>query len=208
LVITAAGLLRQIVEDVMRLASMIAGAALLLAGCGGPDAGPQGVANAASLAGDDALIASAQKISDAIGGCVKPADVQIESKVIGLESGSIVMIGCSQRTHSTTHRLFAMTDAAPQLVTLPDYDTSGWFASDEASMAEIDAGTGVLTTMRKSADNGGCGSEGRYQWDGVHFVLQELRWQDCATASPPPFPIVWPLQQNAVVDPNVATPAP
>jgi hypothetical protein len=199
---------RQIAEDLMRLASMIAGAALVLAGCDGPDAAPQGVANAASLAGDDALIVSAQKISDAIGGCVRPGDAQLESKVIGLESGSIVMIGCSQGAYSSTHRLFAMTGEAPQLVTLPDYDTGGWFASDQASMAEIDAGTGVLTTMRKSAGHGGCGSEGRYQWDGAHFVLQELRWQDCNTSSPPPFPIVWPLQQNAVVDPNVATPPP
>jgi hypothetical protein len=199
---------RQIAEDLMRLASMIAGAALVLAGCDGPDAAPQGVANAASLAGDDALIVSAQKISDAIGGCVRPADAELESKVIGLESGSIVMIGCSQGAYSSTHRLFAMTGEAPQLVTLPDYDTGGWFASDQASMAEIDAGTGVLTTMRKSAGHGGCGSEGRYQWDGAHFVLQELRWQDCNTSSPPPFPIVWPLQQNAVVDPNVATPPP
>lgn len=192
----------------MRLASMIAGAALLLASCGGPDAAGTDVATAASLAGDDALILSAQKISDAIGGCVKPADAQIESKVIGLETGSIVMIGCSQGAYSTTHRLFAMTGEAPQLVTLPDYDASGWIASDQASMAEIDAGTGVLTTLRKSAGHGGCGSEGRYQWDGTHFVLQELRWQDCNTSTPPPFPIVWPLQQNAVVDPNVATPAP
>jgi hypothetical protein len=199
---------RQIAEDLMRLASMIAGAALVLAGCDGPDAAPQGVANAASLAGDDALIVSAQKISDAIGGCARPADAQLESKVVGLESGSIVMIGCSQGAYSSTHRLFAMTGDAPQLVTLPDYDTGGWFASDQASMAEIDAGTGVLTTMRKSAGHGGCGSEGRYQWDGAHFVLQELRWQDCNTSSPPPFPIVWPLQQNAVVDPNVATPPP
>ena len=193
----------------MRLASMIAGAALLLASCGGPDAasGRRGD-GVASLAGDDALIVSAQKISDTIGGCVRPADAQIESKVIGLETGAIVMIGCSQGAYSTTHRLFAMTGETPQLVTLPDYDASGWFASDQASMAEIDAGTGVLTTLRKSAGHGGCGSEGRYQWDGTHFVLQELRWQGCNSDRPPPFPIVWPLQQNAVVDPNVATPAP
>jgi hypothetical protein len=39
-------------------------------------------------------------------------------------------------------------------------------------------------------------------------VLQELRWQDCMSTTPPPFPIVWPLQQNAVVDPDGATPAP
>lgn len=192
----------------MRLASMIAGAAVLLAGCGPEAAYAPNALAAAALEGDSALIMAAQKISDAIGGCVKPADAQLESKVIGLESGSIVMIGCSQGAYSVTHRLFAVTGEATQLVTLPDYDASGWFASDQASMAEIDAGTGVLTTLRKSAGHGGCGSEGRYQWDGVHFVLQELRWQDCATTTPPPFPIVWPLQQNTVADPDGATPVP
>jgi len=192
----------------MRLASMIAGAALLLAGCGPDAAAPQGAANAASLAGDDALIEAAQQVSDAIGGCEQAAEGAIASKVVGLENGSIVMIGCNQGANSTTHRLFAMTGGAPQLVSLPDYDATGWFASDQASMAELDAGTGVLTTMRKSADHGGCGSEGRYQWDGERFVLQELRWQGCNTAGQPPFPIIWPLQQNTVVDPGVATPPP
>ena len=192
----------------MRLASMIAGAAVLLASCGPEAAYAPNALAAASLEGDSALIAAAQTISDAIGGCVKPTDAQLESKVIGMENGSIVMIGCSQGAYSVTHRLFAVTGETAQLVTLPDYDASGWFASDQASMAEIDAGTGVLTTLRKSAGHGGCGSEGRYQWDGAHFVLQELRWQDCSATTPPPFPIVWPLQQNAVVDPNGATPAP
>lgn len=198
----------------MRLALMIATAAclpaLVLAGCGGPEAAaPNGDVAATSLAGDDALIAAAQKISDAIGGCVKPADSQIESKVVGLESGSIVMIGCSQGAYSTTHRLFSVNGGEPPaLVTLPDFDSSGWYASDQASAAEIDAGTGVLTTMRKSAGHGGCGSEGSYQWDGVRFVLEELRWQDCNAPGVPPFPVVWPPQQGAAVDPNVATPAP
>jgi hypothetical protein len=199
---------RQIAEDRMRLALMIAGAAMLLTGCGPEAAFAPNALGAAALEGDGALIAGAQKISDTLGGCVKPADAELESKVVGLENGSIVMIGCSQGAYSVTHRLFAVTGEATQLVTLPDYDSSGWFASDQASMADIDAGTGVLTTLRKSADHGGCGSEGRYQWDGAHFVLEELRWQDCSTTRPPPFPIVWPLQQNAVADPNSATPAP
>ena len=191
----------------MRLASMITGAAVLLCSCG-PEAVNSPNALTSALEGDTALIAAAQKISDAVGGCVKTADPQLESKVVGLESGSIVMVGCSQGADSATHRLFAVTGDAPGLLTLPDYDASGWFASDQASMAEIDAGTGVLTTLRKSAANGSCGSEGRYQWDGARFVLEELRWQDCNSTTPPPFPIVWPLQQNAVVDPNGATPAP
>lgn len=37
-----------------------------------------------------ALITSAQAISDAIGGCVKPEGAEIESKVVGMQSGAIV----------------------------------------------------------------------------------------------------------------------
>ena len=192
----------------MRLASIITGAAVLLCSCGPEAANTPNALATSSLEGDGVLIAAAQKISDAIGGCSKPADAQLESKVVGLESGSIVMVACSQGAYSATHRLFAVTGDSPGLLTLPDFDASGWFASDQASMAEIDAGTGVLTTLRKSAATGSCGSEGRYQWDGARFVLEELRWQDCSSTTPPPFPIVWPLQQNAVVDPNGATPAP
>lgn len=194
----------------MRLAFVIAGAVTLLASCGPEDAFAPNAVGAVSLEGDGALITAAQKISDAIGGCEAPADAQLESKVVGLESGSIVMLGCSQGAYAVTHRLFAVAGESLQLATLPDYDASGWFASDQASTAEIDAGTGVLTTLRKSAGHGGCGSEGRYLWDGAHFVLQELRWQDCAgpDLNPPPFPIVWPTQQGATTDANTATPAP
>ena len=200
----------------MRLTNLIALAtvapALFLAACGGPDAASTPAASAAPLAGDDALIATATKVSDAIGGCVKPEGAPVESKVVSLENGSIVMVACSQGAYSYTHRLFAMRgDEPPELLTLPDYDTSGWFASDQASMAEIDAGTGVLTTLRKSAGHGGCGSEGRYQWDGIHFVLQELRWQDCddADLKGPLFPVIWPTQQvGTTTAPNTATPAP
>ncbi|MEY2757201.1 MAG: hypothetical protein RIR33_979 [Pseudomonadota bacterium] len=192
----------------MRSAFIIAGAAVLMTGCG-PDAAtaPNALA-AAALEGDTALIAAAQKISDTIGGCARPAAGEIESKVVGLERGSIVMIGCSQDALAATHRLFAVTGEVTQLVTLPDYGASGWFASDRASTAELDAGTGMLTTMRKDDAHGGCGSEGSYLWDGVKFVLQELRWQECGSTASPPFPIVWPLQQNTVADPNGATPAP
>ena len=192
----------------MRLALMIAGAVTMLASCGPEEAFAPNAIGAVSLEGDGALIMAAQRISDTIGGCEKPAGAQLESRVVGLESGSIVMLGCSQGAYAVTHRLFAVAGEMLQLVTLPDYDASGWFATDQASMAEIDAGTGVLTTLRKNAGHGGCGSEGRYQWDGARFVLQELRWQDCTSTTPPPFPIVWPLQQNAVVDPDGATPAP
>lgn len=192
----------------MRLASLIAGAAVLLVGCGPEDAFTPSALGAAALEGDGALIAAAQKLSDALGGCALPPDAQLESKVVGLENGSIVMIACSQGAHTSTHRLFAVTGEATQLVTLPDYDESGWFASDQASMADIDAGTGVLTTLRKAADDGRCGSEGRYEWDGNRFVLEELRWQGCNTTTPPPFPIVWPQQPGNVPDPNRATPAP
>ena len=46
--------------------------------------------------------------------------------------------------------------------------------------------------------------------DGLNFDLQELHWQDCETPpeSGPPFPVIWPPQQNLAVDPNGATPEP
>ena len=110
-----------------------------------------------------------------------------------------------------TLRLFSVSGTnAPALLSIPDYEMSGWFATDQASMAELDAGTGELTTMRKGAADGSCGSEGTYRWDGKRFALQEMHWQACGEpdAKGPPFPIVWPTQQGAVVDPNGATPAP
>jgi hypothetical protein len=211
LVITAA----QRAEDDMRLTTLIAMAtitpALFLTACGGPDVASAPAAGTPALAGDEALIATATKVSDAIGGCVRPVDAEVESKVVSLENGSIVMVACSQGVGSYTHRLFAVRGSeAPQLLTLPDYDATGWFASDKASTAELDAGTGVLTTARESADKSGCGSEGRYQWDGIHFVLQELRWQECGDPNlkGPPFPVIWPTQQGASTAPNTATPAP
>jgi hypothetical protein len=203
-------------EDVMRLGLTMrvaagAAAALAAAGCGGDPAGDANATAARSLEGDAALIASAQKISDAIGGCVKPADAQVESKVVGLERGTIVMLGCSKGEFASTVRLFSVNGAnATSLLSLPDFEMSGWFATDQASMAELDAGTGVLTTMRKGAGDGSCGSEGAYRWDGKRFAVQEMHWQACGEpdAKGPPFPIVWPTQQGVVVDPNGATPAP
>ena len=64
--------------------------------------------------------------------------------------------------------------------------------------------------LRKTGGKDGCGSEGRYQWDGAQFVLQEMRWQSCDDPSlkGPPFPVIWPTQLGAAVDPNGATPAP
>lgn len=202
----------------MRLGSLMlimasAAAALAAAGCGGdPAAGDANASIARTLEGDAALIASAQKVSDAIGGCVKPADAQVESKVVGLERGTIVMLGCSVSELATTVRLFSVSsaNAPPVLLSIPDYDMSGWYATDQASMAELDAGTGELTTMRKSASNGSCGSEATYHWDGKRFAVQEMHWQACgeADAKGPPFPVVWPTQQGVAVDPNGATPAP
>lgn len=187
-------------------------AALALTGCGGdPAANAVADTGAGTLEGDAALIASAQKISDAMGGCAKAADATVESKVVGLESGAIVMLGCSKGAYSSTHRLFAANGPDQlELLSIPDYDTSGWFSTNQASMAELDAGNATLTTFRKALDDGRCGSEGTYEWDGKRFVLQELRWQDCSAADrkAPPFPVVWPTQVGAVVDPNGATPEP
>ena len=125
--------------------------ALLLAGCGGPDAATGADGAAAALEGDAALIASAQAISDAMGGCIKPDDAQVESKVVGLENGAIIMLGCSVGAYSTTHRLFAVHSGdKPELLSFPDYDTEGWFASDQVSMGEIDAGTGVPSARARA----------------------------------------------------------
>lgn len=194
------------------LAAAAAAAALTLSGCGGEtEVNPALEAGAGTLEGDAALIALAQKISDSIGGCAKPADATIESKVVGLENGAIVLLGCNQSAFSSTHRLFAVRSAEQlELLSIPDYDTDGWFATNQASMAELDAGNATLTTFRKGADDGLCGSEGTYHWDGKRFALQELRWQDCAAADrkAPPFPVAWPTQVGAVVDPNGATPEP
>lgn len=185
---------------------------LAVAGCGGANEGRSGNA-ATGLEGDSALIASAQTVSDAIGGCIRPANVAstVESKVVSLEKNTIIMLACSQSPYSYTHRLFALRSGeAPQLLTLPDYDATGWYGADQASMAEIDAGTGVLTTLRQGNEKATCGSEGRYQWDGTRFALQEMHWQDCAGPQPngPPFPTLWPTQVGQDVDPNGATPAP
>jgi len=181
-----------------------------LAGCGGAEpAKPAAVAR--TLEGDAALIAGAQTISDAIGGCEKPPEATVESKIVSLESGAIVMLACSQGAYSYTHRLFSIkAGGKPELLTLPDYDSTGWYGADQATMAELDAGTGMLTTFRKSAGHGGCGSEGRYLWDGSRFAVQEMHFQECAGTEMkgPPFPIIWPAQQGAEVDPNGATPAP
>lgn len=182
--------------------------AALLGACGEPAA--TNAAPARTLEGDQALIDGAQKISDVLGGCVRGADTPAESKVISLENGVVVMLACSQGAYSFTSRLFAIRSGeAPELLSLPDYDASGWFASDQASMPELDAGSGVLTTFRKSAGHGGCGSEGRYKWDGMRFALEELHWRDCAEPAEPPFPVVWPTRPEAsTVDPSAATPAP
>lgn len=180
--------------------------AFLLAGCGAA----QKDAKAATqpLEGDAALIASAQKISDALGGCA--AASAADSKVVGLENGAIIMIACAKTTYASTSRLFsAKAGAAPVLLSQPDYDASGWFASDQAWMPEIDAGAGTLTTLHKSNEKGTCGSEATYKWDGSKFAVQEMRWKDCADgAGAPPFPLIWPAVASASVEPGSPTPAP
>lgn len=196
----------------MRLARIVpfVVAAIVTAACGAadPTAKP---ATGKALEGDATLISAAQKVSDAIGGCGKLGETPPQSKVVGLDKASIVMLACNQDKLAYTYRLFVVRgNAAPSLLEVPDYDTTGWFASDQAAMAEIDAGSGVLTTSRRNANTDQCGSEGRYQWDGAHFTVQEMHFQDCAAKSKsgPPFPVIWPVQTGGELDPNGPTPAP
>ncbi len=185
-------------------------AAAIAAGCGAADPTVK-QATGRPLEGDATLIAAAQKLSDAVGGCGKLGETPPQSKVVGLDKASIVMLACNQSSYAYTYRLFAVrAGQAPVLLSVPDYDATGWFASDQAAMAEIDAGAGVLTPSRRNSDKGECGSEGRYQWDGAHFTVQEMHYQDCAakTKSGPPFPVIWPVQTGGELDPNGPTPAP
>ena len=97
-----------------RMIALVAAASTLLVACGGPETANGPNATSGALKGDDALIAAAQKISDAIGGCA-PADATAESKVVGLEAGAIVMIACSQGSAFSSHRIFiARASAAPR----------------------------------------------------------------------------------------------
>jgi hypothetical protein len=161
--------------------------------------------------GDAALIGEARRVSDLLGGCERPIEAPDASKIIPLESATIAMISCSLGSYSYSDRLFVMKDGAPpRLLTLPDYNEEGWFANDQIGMPELDAGTGVLTTLNKAASDGRCGSEGRYAWTGTQFYLQEMRWRSCddPETAGPTFPLIWPTMTGSTVDPNASTPAP
>ncbi|MBU6319825.1 MAG: DUF1176 domain-containing protein [Alphaproteobacteria bacterium] len=161
--------------------------------------------------GDAALIAEARRVSDLLGGCERPVDAPDASKIIPLETATIAMVSCSIGPYSYSDRLFVMKEGAPpRLLSLPDYNEDGWFASDQIGMPELDAGTGVLTTLSKAASDGRCGSEGRYAWTGTLFQLQELRWRACddPDTAGPTFPQIWPTMTGSTVDPNASTPAP
>lgn len=184
---------------------------LLLAACGqSSDDGPA-AAPATALEGDASLIAAAQTVSDALGDCGPSKDPDHISRVVSLSDATIVLIACGDTDIAYTDRLFAVKPGqAPRLLALPDYGPSGWFASHQVGMAELDAGTGVLTTLRQDSATASCGSEARYQWNGQDFAIEELGWISCATgsASGPPYPLIWPPQIGSTVDPETATPAP
>jgi hypothetical protein len=194
----------------------VLGLAACLAGCGDKSGAtattPIGVApgQPANLPIDQSWINAAQAASDAIGGCEMPQNPSHVSHVVTLEKNKVVLLACSQSPYAYTDRLFVVSGASLRLLSLPDYDASGWFASDQAGMAELDAGTAVLTTNRKVGDKNNCGSEGRYQWDGTRFTLQELRWQACddKNAGPPPFPVIWPQVVTPGADLSNSAPAP
>ena len=132
------------------------------------------------------------------------------SRVVTLEKNKIVLLACSQGSYSYTDRLFVVSGKDLRLLSLPDFDATTWFASDQASMAELDAGTAVLTTTRKTEEKSNCGSEGRYQWNGTRFDLQELRWQACGDKNTggPPFPVIWPAIVTPGADLSNSAPAP
>jgi hypothetical protein len=194
----------------------ILGLATCLSGCGNKTSenasAPIGVApgQAANLPIDQSWINAAQTASDAIGGCAMPQNPNHVSRVVTLEKNKIVLLACSQTAYAYTDRLFMVSGNSLRLLSLPDYDATGWFASDQVGMAELDAGTAVLTTSRKVGEKTNCGSEGRYQWDGTRFDLQELRWQACddKNAGPPPFPVIWPQVVTPGADLSNSAPAP
>jgi hypothetical protein len=197
-------------EDDMRRRLTILTLAALCASCGGDidtNAPPTGTPEL-----DAPLIATAQQLSDALGGCTRIEGAEPpETKVVSLESASIVMIGCSQSEYAYTSRLFLMGNGGQaQLLTVPDYDADGWFATDQPSLPEIDAGSGTLTTYRTEGDNDVCGAEGLYAWNGKRFVVEEMRWRACDSANQngPPYPVIWPTQNAPAVVPDDTTPAP
>ena len=198
------------------LSLAIIGLAACLAGCGdksgAKSAAPIGVApgQPANLPIDQSWINAAQTVSDALGGCSMPPNPTHVSRVVTLEKNKIVLLACSQGPYFYTDRLFEVSGKNLRLLSLPDYDATTWFASDQASMAELDAGTAVLTTTRKADEKDNCGSEGRYQWNGTRFDLQELRWQACGdkNAGGPPFALIWPAIVTPGADLSNSAPAP
>jgi hypothetical protein len=141
------------------------------------------------------MIAAAERLNSLIGGCYRPPEAPSQPQLHALDGATLVMVSCSVGAYSFTDRLFLFRNGEPaELVALPDYD-GAWIAADQASLADLDADAGVLTTHRKSAGHGGCGSEGRYEWDGFRFTLAELRWRDCESdevSLGPPYPVIWP----------------
>lgn len=198
------------------LSLAVLGFAACLAGCSDKSAdkaaAPIGLApgQPANLPIDQSWINAAQTISDAMGGCSLPPNPSHTSRIVTLEKEKIVLLACSQSAYSYTDRLFAVSGKDIRLLSLPDYDAVGWFASDHIGMAELDAGTAVLTTQHKIDGKDNCGSEGRYQWNGTRFDLQELRWQACddKTNGPPPFPVIWPAVVTPGADLSNSAPAP
>ncbi|MBI1341217.1 DUF1176 domain-containing protein [bacterium] len=181
---------------------LLMAAAVGLAACEDPPP-PRATQAAASLAeapaltGNATIIAAAQAISNGLGGCERPADAVSNTQLLDLGDFTLVQLSCSLGASSFTDRLFIVRDGQPpELVTVPDFDGSGWFATDQLAMAEVDAGARVITTYRKDAGHGGCGSEGRYKWTGARFTLEEMRWRSCDApdvTNGPPYPLVWPV---------------
>jgi hypothetical protein len=184
-------------------------AAIILTGCEEvtPTADTADTPVSAAPPLDDTSLQKAARLNASLGGCevLEEAPTRID-----LASATLVKTPCTRAQTGYTDRYFRIgEDGEPVLLFLPDFD-GRWFATDRFSMAEVDAGTGVLTTFRKPETGPLCGSEGRYEWIEDRFALQQMGWRDCDTpeGGSTPFPVIWPTQIGSAVRPDEGVPAP
>lgn len=186
----------------MKLHAWAAAAACVaaLAACG-PGAEPQAGADAPP---PENARAAALAVNAQLAACDRPADAPVpEPQAFDLGSGvTLLQLPCAQGAYQESFRFFVLREgeAKPELVSFVDYEAGLWHATAEAFTPQVDAAAGVLTTLAKAAGHGGCGSQATYRWDGVRFVLQEMRARGCADlpadGEAVDFPVVWSAPQD------------